>query len=303
MSLTEIPIGENYTLLYKKKLGSGAFGEIYTGINKETNEEVAIKLEPIKAKHPQLFYESKLYMTLEGGNGIPKIFTCGTQGNFNFLIISSLGPSLDDIFNYLKRKFSLKTNLLIADQIINRIEFIHSRNFIHRDIKPGNFLIGRKKKKSTLYIIDFGLAKRYRDPKSGDHIPYSDGKSLTGTEIFASINTHLGIEQSRRDDLESVGYCLIYFMKGELPWQSLKSKVPIERSNKVMEIKIQTSIESLCKGCPKEMEIFMHYVRDLRFDEKPDYSYLRKILRDVAQSNNIVYDGVFDWYEKMKEMA
>ena len=298
MSKNEIPVADNFILLSKKKLGSGAFGEIYTGINQQTNEEVAIKLEPIKAKHPQLFYESKIYMTLEGGVGIPQIFCCGTQGNYNFLIITSLGHSLEDLFNFCNRKFSLKTSLQIGDQMLNRIEYIHSKNFIHRDMKPDNFLIGKNQKKSIIYVIDFGLAKRYKDPKNGIHIPYRDGKNLTGTERFASINTHLGIEQSRRDDLESIGYCLIYFIKGELPWQGLKAKVLKERYSRIMETKIQTSIVNLCKNCPKELEVFMHYVRDLRFDEKPDYNYLRKLLRNISENLKIEYDGIFDWNEK-----
>lgn len=214
------------------------------------NEEVAIKLEPTKAKHPQLFYEAKLYMALQGGVGIPTLHWCGQQGNYNIMVIDLLGPSLEDLFNYCKRKFTVKTTIMLGDQIISRIEYIHSKNFIHRDVKPDNFLIGANKKKTQVYAIDFGLAKRFRDPKTGNHIPYRDGKSLTGTARYASINTHLGIEQSRRDDLESLGYVLVYFLLSELPWQGMKAKTMKEKYEKIMEKKIATPIESLCKGFP-----------------------------------------------------
>jgi casein kinase I family protein HRR25 len=133
---------------------------------------------------------------------------------------------------------------------------LHSRNFIHRDVKPDNFLIGLGKKKNQVYVIDFGLAKRYRDPKTGLHIPFKDGKSLTGTARYASINTHLGIEQSRRDDLEALGYVLVYFLRGELPWQGLKSKTMNEKYEKIMEKKITTQLDVLCcKGIPGKISI------------------------------------------------
>ena len=155
----EIPIGDTYKLDARKKLGSGAFGDIYLGRNIRLNEEVAIKLEPTRSRHPQLFYESKLYMALQGGIGIPKLHWCGSQGNYNILIMDLLGPSLEDLFNYCKRQFTLLTTLLVVEQMLSRIEFIHSRNFIHRDVKPDNFLIGRGSKKNQIYAIDFGLAK------------------------------------------------------------------------------------------------------------------------------------------------
>ena len=297
----EIPVADIYRLNAKKKLGSGAFGDIYYGVNTKTNEDVAIKLEPIKTKHPQLFLESKLYMSLQNGVGIPQLYWCGTQGNYNVLIIELLGPSLEDLFNYCNRKFSLKTTVMIAEQMISRIEYMHSKNFIHRDIKPDNFLVGHGKKGNMIYIIDFGLAKRYRDPKTGLHIPYRDGKSLTGTARYTSINTHLGIEQSRRDDLEAVGYVLVYFLRGELPWQGLKAKNMKDKYEKIMEKKISTPIETLCQGLPQQIQVFIQYTRDLRFDDKPDYDKLKRIIRLMAESEKIKYDNVFDWVVKKRE--
>ena len=296
----EIPIAEKYKLNAKKKLGSGAFGEIYFGVNTENNEEVAIKLEPTKSKHPQLFCESKLYLALQGGEGIPQLYWCGIQGNYNVLIIDLLGPSLEDLFNFCERKFSLKTTAIIAEQMISRVEYVHSKNYIHRDIKPDNFLIGLGKKQNTIYIIDFGLAKKYRDAK-GVHIPFKDGKSLTGTARYTSINTHLGIEQSRRDDLEAVGYVLVYFLRGELPWQGLKAKSMKEKYEKIMEKKISTTIDVLCKGFPPEIHNFIHYTRELRFDDKPDYAQLKKIIKNMAEREKIVLDCMFDWKIKLKE--
>jgi len=183
---------------------------------------------------------------------------------------------------------------------LSRIEFIHSRNYIHRDIKPDNFLIGLGKKKQQIYIIDFGLAKRFRDPKTGLHIPYLDGKSLTGTARYASINTHLGIEQSRRDDLESLGYVLIYFLRGELPWQGMKARTMREKYEKIMEKKIASPIETLCKGFPEELAMFINYTRDLKFDDRPDYGYLRRLLKTISDKEQFQLDFAFDWVIKKK---
>ena len=204
------------------KIGSGSFGEIYAGTNVHTGEEVAIKLEPIKTKHPQLLFEAKIYRVLQGGYGIPGVKWFGAEGDYNVLVIDLLGPSLEDLFNYCGKRFSLKTVLMLADQMIARLEFMHSRSYIHRDVKPDNFLIGTGSRKHICHVIDFGLAKKFQDPRNGRHIPYIEGKNLTGTARYASISTHEGIEQSRRDDMESLGFVLMYFLRGSLPWQGLK---------------------------------------------------------------------------------
>ncbi|KAK9131236.1 hypothetical protein Sjap_011723 [Stephania japonica] len=278
-----------------RKIGSGSFGEIYLGTNIQTNEEVAIKLENVKTKHPQLLYESKLYRILQGGTGIPNVRWFGVEGDFNVLVMDLLGPSLEDLFNFCSRKLSLKTVLMLADQMINRVEFVHAKSFLHRDIKPDNFLMGLGRRANQVYIIDFGLAKKYRDTSTHQHIPYRENKNLTGTARYASMNTHLGIEQSRRDDLESLGYVLMYFLRGSLPWQGLKAGTKKQKYEKISEKKVSTSIEALCRGYPTEFASYFHYCRSLRFDDKPDYAYLKRIFRDLFIREGFQFDYVFDW--------
>ncbi|XP_053707288.1 casein kinase I isoform X2 [Synchiropus splendidus] len=313
----ELRVGNKYRL--GRKIGSGSFGDIYLGANIATGEEVAIKLECVKTKHPQLHIESKFYKMMQGGGedilprssmsatqsrsidpmfaavGIPSIKWCGAEGDYNVMVMELLGPSLEDLFNFCSRKFSLKTVLLLADQMISRIEYIHSKNFIHRDVKPDNFLMGLGKKGNLVYIIDFGLAKKYRDARTHQHIPYRENKNLTGTARYASINTHLGIEQSRRDDLESLGYVLMYFNLGSLPWQGLKAATKRQKYERISEKKMSTPIEMLCKGYPSEFSTYLNFCRSLRFDDKPDYSYLRQLFRNLFHRQGFSYDYVFDW--------
>ncbi|KAJ0651264.1 putative protein kinase CK1-CK1 family [Helianthus annuus] len=286
-------VGGNFKL--GRKIGSGSFGELYLGVNIQSGEEVAIKLESIKTKHPQLHYESKVYMLLQGGTGIPNLKWYGAEGEYNIMVIDLLGPSLEDLFNYCNRKFSLKTVLMLADQLINRVEYMHARGFLHRDIKPDNFLMGLGRKANQVYAIDFGLAKKYRDLQTHKHIPYRENKNLTGTARYASVNTHLGVEQSRRDDLESLGYVLMYFLRGSLPWQGLRAGNKKQKYDKISEKKMLTPIEVLCKSYPSEFISYFHYCRSLRFEDKPDYSYLKRLFRDLFIREGYQFDYVFDW--------
>lgn len=232
---------------------------------------------------------------MQGGIGIPRIIWCGSEGDYNVMVMELLGPSLEDLFNFCSRLFTLKTVLLLADQMISRIDFIHSRDFIHRDIKPDNFLMGLGKKGNLVYIIDFGLAKKYRDTRTLRHIPYRENKNLTGTARYASINTHLGIEQSRRDDLESLGYVLMYFNLGTLPWQGLKAANKRQKYERISEKKLSTPIDVLCKSFPNEFPTYLTYCRQLHFEQRPDYNYLRKLFRALFHQKGFTYDYVFDW--------
>ena len=177
----------------------------------------------------------------------------------------------------------------------NRIEYMHKKGIIHRDIKPNNFLIGLSQKKNIIYICDFGLAKLYKDPKTGKHIPYKDGKSPLGTVRYSSIYTQLGIEQSRRDDLESLFYTLIYFSNGSLPWQGIKAKSKSQKNELILEKKINISNNELCQNLPNEFISFIHYIKDLKFEEKPNYLYLKEILGKIFDKNNFQYDLIFDY--------
>ncbi|XP_036355129.1 casein kinase I-like [Octopus sinensis] len=285
-------VGNRYKLI--RKIGSGSFGLIYLAINIISGDEVAVKLESISTAHPQLDMEYRMYKILGEELGIPGMRGFLIQKGYNIMVMDLLGPSIEELLNYCSRRLSLKSVLMLSEQFISRIEFIHSKKVIHRDIKPDNFVMGSGRNISQVYIIDFGLSKKYMNTV-GVHIPYRDNKNLTGTARYASINAHMGIEQSRRDDLESLAYILIYLAKGHLPWQGLSAQNKKQKYQRISEKKISTSVETLCQGLPSEFAVFLNYCRSLRFDETPDYYYIHQLFRVLFVNRGYNNDARYDW--------
>lgn len=280
-----------------KKIGEGSFGVIFEGTNLLNNTQVAIKFEPRKSDAPQLRDEYRTYKILVGCPGIPNVYYFGQEGLHNILVIDLLGPSLEDLFDHCNRRFTIKTVVMVAKQMLSRVQTIHEKNLIYRDIKPDNFLIGRPGSKvaNVIHVVDFGMAKQYRDPKTKQHIPYRERKSLSGTARYMSINTHLGREQSRRDDLEALGHVFMYFLRGGLPWQGLKAATNKQKYEKIGEKKQTTAIKDLCDGFPEEFNKYLSYVRNLGFEDTPDYDYLRDLFTQALKNTGEVEDGEYDW--------
>ena len=278
-----------------KRIGSGAFGVIYMGRDLTDQKQVAIKVEPRTVKHQQLRLEAEVYRILAGSPNIPTFYEFKQLPVDSVMVMELLGSSLEELFNLCNRRFSLKTVLLLADHMIQRIEYLHYKHFIHRDIKPDNFVVGLGEYANRIYLIDFGLAKRFRRPGSLVHIPFREKKNLTGTARYASINTHKGYEQSRRDDLESLGYVLVYFLKGKLPWQSLKAVNKNDKYGRIFEKKLTTSIKELCESLPEEFVTYFETVRSYKFEDRPDYDYLRRLFRSVMQRERYKRDYEYDW--------
>ena len=288
----EIRVGGRYRL--GKKIGTGAFGEIFEGTDIFDNSSVAIKLEHNSVKYPQLLFEAKLLKSIPG-TGIPIMHWFGIAGEYNAMVMDLLGQNLEDLYNYCAKNFTLKTILMIIIQMIERLKHVHDNHYIHRDIKPENFLIGKDTTAKTIYLLDFGLAKRYRDEYTHIHIPLKENRNLTGTARYASCNAHNGLEQSRRDDMESIAYVILYFFRKKLPWQGLKCKDKNEKHAKIKEIKMSMTPEKLFEGIPKEFADYLTMVKKLGFEDEPAYKSYIQMFNKLFKAKEFEMDYIYDW--------
>jgi serine/threonine protein kinase len=287
--------------LLVKKLGQGSFGSIYSA--KENNNWHAIKFEN-KNKGQNLLENEAYIMHYLNGLRIPSIKSFGYSGDYNVLIMELMGKSLEYLFeNNPNKKMSIRCVCNLGYQMIEIMEEIHNKNIIHRDIKPDNFVMGRGDKSKYLYLLDFGLSKKYRSSSTLKHYQLIKGKKLTGTARYASINALNGITQSRRDDLEAIGYVLMYFLLGKLPWQGLPAQNKDERYLRIMEVKRDTKPEDLCKGFPHEFETYVSYTRNLEYEQDPDYDMLKNLFLKVLKDEGYDLDYYYDWDNDKTTMA
>lgn len=289
-------VGEDDRFRVGRKLGEGSFGYVYVGRDAQSGRNVALKFEKADMKLPQLEAEYRMYKKMAHGL-VPRVHWFGESpsGAHRVLAMELMGKSLEDLKDGCPhRRMSLKTTLMLADQMIARLAFCHSCDIVHRDVKPDNFLVGTGKRDHLVFLIDFGLSKRMRG-HDGRHAPYKDGKQLTGTPRYASVNAHMGVEQSRRDDMESVGYILLYFLLGRLPWQGIREKDKDKKHRSIGQRKRDIPLEVLCKDAPKEFAVYLHYCRALQYTQEPDYAYLRRLFRNLFRHHGFMWDFVYDW--------
>ena len=278
-----------------KKLGEGSFGNVYKAFYDD--EYYALKMEDISLDYDLLENEATILNYLQGPN-IPKFISFSKDKGYNVLVMELLDQSLDNILSKLRR-FSVKTVAMLGYQLIKILKYIHDKHIIHRDIKPDNLAMGRKELNGTLYIIDFGLAKKFRSSRTLKQFPLIKRHSLTGTARYASINALQGYEQSRRDDLESAMYVLMFFLRGNLPWQNIKIKGKHDKYLKICNKKKEISSKELGKNFPSEFAELLEYFKNLGYTEDPDYEMCLKKMLNVLERENATFDYVYDWTTRL----
>ncbi|GAU94381.1 hypothetical protein RvY_06163 [Ramazzottius varieornatus] len=321
--------GKNW--LIERRIAAGSFGTLFIGRHIHTLEPVAIKAERMDSSYPQLHRERKFYQVLGGGvnvgvapaqPGIPIIYyfgECSTGHHYQLLIMELLGPNIEDLLQACGGKFAVKTTCMLAIQLLDRMEYIHSKGtdprpcytpysscrtisvltgILYRDIKSENFLLGRRDgpNANTVFIVDFGLSKEYINPVSRQHVPFNTKKGSVGTPRYMSINALQHHEQGRRDDLEALSYLFLYLHIGHLPWQGLPGSTFAEKCKRILEKKLKLGVEDVCKGAPVEFCKFMKYSRTLEYEEKPDYNFCRQLFHDMIAREKATFDHVYDFH-------
>lgn len=283
----EIKLAGKYRLL--QTIGQGGFADVYKCLDLKTNQQRAVKLER-RVAGDMLFYESRILQHLKDSPGIPRIYDFGFEGDFNFLVMDYCGFALSSILTLCGGRFSLKvvdeldkTVCQIGISLVTLLEQVHVQAVLHRDVKPENCLFDPET--GRFYLIDFGLAKKYLS-KQGKHMPRLENKSFRGTLRYCSLNMHLGVENTRRDDLESLIYVLIFFLKGSLPWQNAKVD-GLSRNDAIKKIKMGSTIGSLCANIDEGFRELMSYCRNLGFAENPNYDLLRSTLSGILKKNGL----------------
>lgn len=289
-----------------KKIAAGSFGTLFLGRHISTKKTVAIKAERKDCSYPQLHREYKFYQILAGATGIPTVYSFveapqQSKDKYHTMVMDLLGPTVEDVLQACGGSFSLKTTCMVSMQLLDRLEFIHSKGLLYRDVKSENFLLGQYKQPNHkfVHIIDFGLSKEYINPITKEHVPFNVKKGSVGTPRYMSIHALQHHEQGRRDDLEAMSYLFLYLYAGRLPWQGLPGSTFAEKCKRILEKKLKLTVDEVCEDAPTEFARFMKYARSLEFEEKPDYDYCRQLFGGLMKKNDLEYDDIYDWTDSI----
>jgi serine/threonine protein kinase len=285
-------IDDKYKVI--RRLGKGGYGEIYAALHLKSGEPVAVKVERLN-KPGNLLEEERILRNLKDCRYVPRLLATGRhRDQVNYIVLELLGENLSTLRRRMpEHKFSMVTTALLGMQMLRAIKEVHDHGYLHRDIKPGNFVMGTKRTNNprTVILIDFGLSRRHFRPDGGVR-PKRKSARWVGSRRYMSLNTHLRKEQGRRDDLWSLLYVLIEFATGTVPWAHLRG---LSNLDKVRDMKQAYYNEKLVKGLPDEFLKFMNHLKTLKYADRPNYEYLHELLKGLCEKYGGNENSAFDW--------